>query len=60
LAKAPKGYQIPWHRIVYACGRVWTSPQYDTKRLKLYEKEGIKVGKQGKIQNFEEILWEFS
>ena len=49
---------IPFHRIVYAGGKVWMSPEYEQKRLKLYRKEGIKI-KNGKIENFEEIFYDF-
>lgn len=51
---------IPFHRIVYANGKVWTSSEYDAKRMKLYKQEGIRVGKDGKIENFEEILFNFN
>jgi alkylated DNA nucleotide flippase Atl1 len=34
---------IPWHRIVYAGGRVWVDEQHFTERMKLYKKEGIKT-----------------
>ena len=50
---------IPFHRIVYANGTVWTSAQYNKKRMKLYKEEGIVVDKDGKIKNFEETLFEF-
>lgn len=56
LAKAPKSYQIPWHRIVYSDGHVWKSSEHDVTRKKLYKKEGIKVNEKGKIINFSEIL----
>lgn len=49
---------IPFHRIVYAGGKVWMSPEYEQKRLKLYKKEGIKI-KGGKIANFEDIFCDF-
>lgn len=59
-----KAYQkgetsIPFHRIVYADGRIWTSPEYHAKRIKLYKKEGIEVDKNNKIKNFNEVLFEF-
>lgn len=53
--------KIPFHRIVYADGSIWTSPEYHKKRMKLYKKEGIKVDeKTNKIQNFNEIVFEFA
>jgi len=59
-----KAYQngiknIPFHRIVYADGRVWVSDEYRNKRLALYKKEGIKLDKNNKIVNFRDILLEF-
>lgn len=49
---------IPFHRIVYADGRVWLDGTYKAKRLALYKKEGIKL-EGDKIKNFNEILFEF-
>ena len=59
-----KAYQegetgIPFHRIVYADGRVWLSPEYEKKRKALYKKEGITLDKTGRIMNFADVLWEF-
>lgn len=50
---------IPFHRIVYANGKIWINDEYRAKRLKLYKQEGIEVDKNNKIKNFEEILFEF-
>lgn len=50
---------IPFHRIVYAGGRVWLSDEYNTKRLALYKKEGIEIDTKGKIKNFDDVLFEF-
>jgi methylated-DNA-protein-cysteine methyltransferase-like protein len=58
LGKAPNQKAIPWHRIVYAGGKVWLSPEYETKRRKLYKREGITINKTGYIENFEDILWD--
>ena len=51
--------KIPFHRIVYSNGKVWSDPKYDNWRAKLYKKEGIKVGKNNKIVNFEKIVYTF-
>lgn len=61
LSKAYKAGQknIPFHRIVYADGTVWTHASYDEKRNKLYKKEGIHINKKGKIENFREVLMQF-
>lgn len=51
---------IPFHRIVYADGRVWLDGEYGKKRLALYKKEGIKLDKNNKIINFMDVLFEFN
>lgn len=51
---------IPFHRIVYADGKVWISDEYKKKRLVLYKKEGIKLDKNNKIVNFRDVLFEFN
>jgi methylated-DNA-protein-cysteine methyltransferase-like protein len=60
LSKAPNQGAIPWHRIVYAGGRVWLSPGQEKKRRALYRREGIIVNEQGIIENFEEVHFSFS
>ena len=60
LSKFPNPKVIPWHRIVYAGGKVWTSVEYEAQRKKLYKREGIKVNNKGYIEDFEEILFDFS
>lgn len=60
LSKAPKEYTIPFHRIVYAGGKVWCSPKYDARRKRLYKKEGIEVDTTGRITNFRDVLYEFN
>ena len=61
LAKAynEKTCKIPFHRIVYADGSIWTSPEYHEKRMKLYKKEKIEVDDRNKIKNFKEIIFDF-
>jgi methylated-DNA-protein-cysteine methyltransferase related protein len=61
LAKAwDKGQKdIPFHRIVYSDGRIWTSTEYHKKRMALYKKEGIKVDKNNRIVDFRDKLYEF-
>jgi methylated-DNA-protein-cysteine methyltransferase-like protein len=58
LSKGPNQKAIPWHRIVYAGGKVWLNSQYEKKRRALYKREGIKVNIKGFIEDFEEILWD--
>lgn len=48
---------IPYHRIVYANGKVWLSPRYRRERLALYKKEGIELDKNDRIVDFEEIIY---
>lgn len=50
---------IPFHRIVYADGSIWTSPEYYAKRMKLYKKEGIEINEKNKIKNFNDIVFDF-
>ena len=59
LGKSDKVDQIPFHRIVYSNGKIWSDPKYDKWRAKLYKKEGIKVDKNNKIINFEKIIYSF-
>jgi len=59
LAKVPNQGAIPWHRIVYANGKVWLSPEGEKKRRALYKRERIEVDKNGKILNFEEVHYTF-
>ena len=60
LSKFPNPKVIPWHRIVYANGKVWMNEEYEKKRKALYKREGIKLTKNGYIENFEELLFDFT
>lgn len=46
---------IPWHRIVYAGGRIWSNDEHRAKRLRLYKKEGIELDEKGRVVDFDEI-----
>ena len=59
LGKAPNQAAIPYHRIVYAGGRVWLRPEYERKRKALYKREGVVVNDKGYIQNFADIVYHF-
>ncbi|MDD2482782.1 MAG: MGMT family protein [Candidatus Shapirobacteria bacterium] len=59
LGKSDKVDQIPFHRIVYSSGKIWSDPKYDQWRAKLYKKEGIKVDRNNKIVDFEKIIYSF-
>jgi len=60
LGKYPNQKAIPWHRIVYAGGKVWLTDEYEKKRRQLYKIEGIKVNQKGKIEDFEEIFFDLT
>ena len=59
LSKAPNQGAIPWHRIVYAGGKVWINDECEAARREMYELEGIIVNRKGKIENFEEVVYYF-
>ena len=59
LGKSYQVDRIPFHRIVYSNGKIWSDPKYDKWRAKLYKKEGIKVDKNNKIVDFEKIIYSF-
>lgn len=50
---------IPFHRIVYAGGKVWLNNEYKTRRLKLYKAENIEIDTKGYIKNFRDKLFDF-
>ncbi len=49
---------IPFHRIVYANGKVWMDEKHKKQRLELYKKEGIVV-ERDRIKNFNEVVFDF-
>ncbi len=51
--------KIPFHRIVYADGKVWMSARYKKERMQKYKKEKIGVDEKGYIKNFRDTLFEF-
>lgn len=59
LGKSDQVDKIPFHRIVYANGKIWTDPKYDQIRAKLYKKEGIEI-KNNKIVDFDKKVFIFS
>lgn len=50
---------IPFHRIVYADGRVWMDERHREERLRRYAEEGIELDEQGRIRDFRTKLFEF-
>jgi len=59
LGKAPNQSTIPYHRIVYAGGKVWWNDEHRKKRQKMFKVEGIEVNEKGKIKDFEEVVYYF-
>lgn len=45
---------IPFHRIVYADGRIWAANAVEVQRLRLYQNEGIIIEK-GRVKNFDRL-----
>jgi methylated-DNA-protein-cysteine methyltransferase-like protein len=50
---------IPFHRIVYADGRIWVNEHYRKQRMKLYRQEGIEIDENDRITYFHDHLFEF-
>lgn len=51
---------IPWHRIVYADGRIWINERQRKERMRLYRKEGIEIDARDRIKDFRDRLYEFT
>lgn len=47
---------IPYHRIVYADGRVWMDAAHRADRLASYKKEGIRLDEKDRVIGFEDIV----
>jgi methylated-DNA-protein-cysteine methyltransferase-like protein len=59
LGKAPNQGAIPYHRIIYAGGKIWFTPEREDGRRELYANENIEVSPKGIVQNLEEVLYYF-
>ena len=61
LAKASDSgvSDIPFHRIVYADGRIWIDAKHRKERMASYKSEGIHVTNNDRIENFKSVLYEF-
>lgn len=57
LAKDPDYKKIPFHRIVYAGGKVWTNTTCAKDRIKILRAEGVPVKDAGIIENFRDYLY---
>ncbi len=60
LSKYPNSKAIPWHRIVYANGKVWLPEANKEERIKMYAKEEIFLDKNNKIIDFEDLVFDFT
>ncbi len=49
---------IPFHRIVYADGRVWIDDTHRKERVKKYKEEGIELDTKNRIKDFNDKLYE--
>ena len=59
LGKAPNQAAIPYHRIIYADGRVWFDPKHEAKRRQLYKREGLELDQNNRIKDVEEHWYDF-
>lgn len=59
LSKSPDSDKVPFHRIVYANGKVWLDPKRQKERLALYKKEGIILDKNNRIVDFDKKFFTF-
>jgi alkylated DNA nucleotide flippase Atl1 len=48
--------EVPFHRIVYADGRVWMDERYEKVRMKKYKEEKIVLDSKNRIQNFGDVV----
>lgn len=48
--------RIPFHRIVYADGRIWVNASHRKERIALYKKEKIELDQNNRIKNFRDKL----
>ena len=49
---------IPFHRIVYADGRIWVDAKHRKKRMELYREEGVTIDSRDRVENFRSVLYE--
>lgn len=61
LGKAYEGGEtrIPFHRIVYADGKIWVDDAHRVKRMAFYKKEGITLDENDRIKNFADVVFDF-
>ncbi len=49
--------RIPFHRIVYADGRIWVDEQHRKERMKKYKEEGIEIDERDRVVDFYDKLY---
>jgi alkylated DNA nucleotide flippase Atl1 len=50
---------IPFHRIVYADGRIWIDEAHRAARMKLYAAENITLDERDRVKNFADTRFDF-
>ncbi len=60
LAESAGSKRVPFHRIVYANGKIWVDDAHRKERMQLYRAEGIVVDKNDRIKNFYDIVLDFN
>lgn len=53
------GETIPYHRIVYADGKIWINEKYRAQRMRLYKEEKIEIDERDRVKHFADKLFEF-
>ena len=56
-AYAKGAKNIPFHRIVYAGGKIWIDESHRKERMKKYAAEKIKIDDKGRVVHFWDILY---
>ncbi len=59
LSKSEQSANIPYWRIVYTDGRVFSTEEYDSVRMQKYKEENIEIDEKGKIKDFKDKLFRF-
>ena len=49
--------KIPFHRIVYAGGKIWIDERHREERMKMYAAEKIKIDEKDRVEDFREKLY---
>ena len=53
-------WDLPWHRVVYADGRIWhADAENKEERIAQFKLEGVTIREDGTIEDFYDILYTF-